>query len=129
MKRDTPIDVRDALKIRRRLYINVPRTFPDNSLPWVIARDLLTLELDGKQVIPIVVDGSVIGPPRRTVEHCAYLSFSHFHRDRYQFVFILDSVPLGSKTKTEFLLDQLSFLSERPLYLCCARGQRDKGWE
>jgi hypothetical protein len=38
----------------------------------VIARDLLTLEIDGKQVVPIVVDGSVTGPPKRTLEVAAY---------------------------------------------------------
>jgi nucleoside phosphorylase len=125
-KREVPIDARDALKTRRRLYINVPRTFPDNSLPWVIARDLLTLELDGKQVIPVVVDGGMISPPRRTIENCSYSAFSQFSRENHQYVFIFDSVPLGSKTKIDFLLDQLSSYSDDHFIFVVREGKELK---
>ena len=125
-KRDIPIDVRDALKTKRRLYINVPPTFPDNSVPWVIARDLLTLELEGKQVVPIVVDGNVVGPPKRTIELSAQHQFFEFNRDNYQYVFIINSLPLNSRTKTDFLLKQISLHSDDYFIFVVRQGKELK---
>ena len=82
-KRDIPIDVRDALKTKRRLYINVPPTFPDNSVPWVIARGLVDVRARRKAVVPIVVHGNVVGPPKRTIELSVQHQFFEFNRDNY----------------------------------------------
>jgi len=57
-----PIEVREALTTRT-LILTVPRNYPDNSLAWVLADELLTSEISGKQIIPVVVDANAIRPP------------------------------------------------------------------
>ena len=68
----------------------------------------------------------MIGPPKRTVENCASLPFSDFSRDLFQFVFIFDSVPLSSKTKTNFLLDQIDSYSSDHFIFIVREGKEIK---
>jgi hypothetical protein len=44
-----PIEVRRGLEIQDRLLIGLPRTYPDQSLAWIIADDLLTAEINGRR--------------------------------------------------------------------------------
>jgi nucleoside phosphorylase len=104
-----PIQVREALAERGSLLVTIPRTYPDNSLPWVLADDLLSAEIAGKQVIPIVVDGGKIAPPRNGLSRVASnLSISKNHlAEVLQYVFIVENIPVTSRTKLNFLLEEM----------------------
>lgn len=95
-------------------------------MAWVIARDLLTLELEGKQVVPIVVDGSMVAPPKRTLEVSAYNQFFNLDRSNHKYVFIVDSIVLNSKTRTKFLLDQIESHSDDNLIFVVREGKEIK---
>ena len=104
-----PTELRDALKVDKRILISVPRSYPDKSLPWVIAHDLLDAELNGKQLVPIVVDGNRFAPPAR-----GFFGLTHFdvaaisQNEGLQPVFIVEDIPLHSQSRIKFLKTEVS---------------------
>ncbi|MHC2434492.1 5'-methylthioadenosine/S-adenosylhomocysteine nucleosidase family protein [Bradyrhizobium sp. USDA 4451] len=79
--RPDPVEIREALQTRTFALLRLNRNYPDNSLPWVLANDLLTAELGGKQPIPIVIDGSAIARPKSDFKVLAGFEFDDL-RDR-----------------------------------------------
>jgi nucleoside phosphorylase len=107
-EREKPITILEAIAAHRVLSLNVPRTYPDNSLPWVVAGELLRIELEGKQVLPIVLDGEAIRPPRNTFAREAAIDLTPLSTcPMAQIVFVIDRLPLASKVRIDFTLAEL----------------------
>lgn len=103
-----PEEVRDALEVHDAILLGLSKNYPDDSLPWVIARDLLTAVIGGKQTIPVVIDGDAVRPPRIGLFEAAHWNFREAEgTEGTQIVFVIDSPPLSSKTKLEFLIREL----------------------
>jgi hypothetical protein len=103
-----PVEVREALEQHEAILLGLSKNYPDYSLPWVIANDLLTAVVGGKQLLPIVVDGDAIRPPRIGLAAAAHYDFSDVQDcPGTQLVFIVDGVPLSSKSRTDFLAKQI----------------------
>ncbi|MGB3643350.1 MAG: hypothetical protein WBA15_02625 [Mesorhizobium sp.] len=103
-----PEEVRDALEQHQGILLGIPKNYPDASLPWVIASDLLTAVIDDKQMIPVVVDGDTIRPPRLGLSAAALWDFSDAEQQAgAQILFIIDSAPLSSKTRMDFLIKEI----------------------
>lgn len=101
------IDVREVLKTRERTLINIPRSYPDQSLPWVIASDLLTCEIDDRQVIPIVIDGEAIRGKKDTFENATPVELAKLAQtDGVKLVFIVENMPFSSKHRIDTILEQ-----------------------
>lgn len=66
---DHPISISEALVEDRRLYIKVPRAYPEKDLAWLIALSLFRLEMNGKQLLPIVIDGARLVAPSRGIRN------------------------------------------------------------
>lgn len=121
---DRTIEVREALDKHKIVLVDIPRTYPDESLPWVIAENLLTFEINGKQVVPIVLDGNIIRPPKLGIGSLA----SEYDLDALrsdagaQVVFILSGVQLTSSTKRNFLVSQMEEFEDAQFVLI-ARGE------
>lgn len=64
-----PQSVYDALKESRAIYIKIPKSYPNQTLAWSIGQALLKGEIDGKQILPLVVSGDEINPPGKGVKH------------------------------------------------------------
>ena len=62
--RSKPIEVRDALRDARVITLHVPREYPDLSLSWIVASDLLSAQLDESQVVPSVIESRSLQRPR-----------------------------------------------------------------
>jgi nucleoside phosphorylase len=106
--RPNPIEIRDALQTRTFALLHLARNYPDNSLPWVLANDLLTSELGGKQPVPIVIDGEAVSSPRLDLKALAGFEFGDLiERSGVQLVFIFDEVPFKSRSKLKFLQSQI----------------------
>ena len=89
------------MQTRNFVLLRLERNYPDNSLPWVLANDLLTAELNGKQPITIVIDGQAIAPPRANFEALAGFEFEYLRElAGVQLVFIIDELPFKSKKQT-----------------------------
>jgi hypothetical protein len=83
------------------MLINIPRTYPDQALPWVLASNLLQIDLGGKKAIPIVIDGQKIGPPRNNLSHLSGIDLDHeIESQGGHYVFIINEPNLSSKTLT-----------------------------
>ncbi len=103
-----PTEVRQALNSEDVVLISLARNYPDLSLPWVIASDLLTAEIDGKQAIPVVVNANVIRPPKGTLEKASDFDISTAGEDsNTQLVYIINELPLESPTRLKYLIAQV----------------------
>jgi nucleoside phosphorylase len=109
-----PADVRDVLQRRRGLLVTMPRNYPDQSLAWVLGEDLLTVEIAGKQVVPIVVDGRTLSPPRSGLANALRQFTANWIGDLSgtQIVFIIENIPLSSKTRLNFLIEETKLFPE-----------------
>lgn len=102
-----PTELRDALIVDRNLLVSVPRSFPDKSLAWVLAHDLLDAEYGGKQILPVVIDGDRISPPANGLSRLSPINLNSLAtHDGFHTVFILDGIPLHSATRLAFLKEE-----------------------
>ena len=99
-------DIVECLRKEDHIYIALDKSYPDKSVPWVIADHLIRNEIDNIQLLPIVVDGDDIKPPHYSIEVAAPDVFVG-EQDNRQVVIIFDGLPLSSKTRTKFILDQV----------------------
>lgn len=103
-----PIEVREALEQHEVILLGLSKNYPDYSLPWVIANDLLTAVVGGKQLLPVVVDGDAVRPPRIGLVESAHNDFADvLDCPGTQLVFIIDGVPLASKSRIDFLTKEI----------------------
>lgn len=106
-RRSEPIhDIVECLRTENHIYIALDKNYPDKSVPWVIADHLIRSEIDNVQLLPIVVNGDDIKPPHYSIEVAAPDVFVGDQENR-QVVIIFDGLPLSSKTRTKFILDQV----------------------
>lgn len=104
----SPIEVRDAIALHGRIVVSIPRTYPDKSLPWIIAADLLTAELDDRQTVPIVVDGEDIRGKKTLFASVVTADIATLHKhEGVRLVFIVENVPFASKHRVGQILDQV----------------------
>jgi hypothetical protein len=96
------MEVPDALQARNVILLSLARNYPDYSLPWVIANTLLTSTIGGKQALPIVVAGETIRPPMTGLVAAAQYPFDDALLNGIQPVFIIDEIPLASKSRMKF---------------------------
>ena len=93
--------------------VSVRKNYPDKGLSWVLANDLLVATKDGKQVIPIVIDSSVLGPPDHGFDWYWRKNFSRFLecKDQIYPVYIITGSQSRSTTKCSFIFDEMRKLS------------------
>jgi hypothetical protein len=104
-----PVNVRDVVAESRMSFLNLPRTYPDQSLPWVIADDLLTVEIEGKQILPIVLNAELVRPPKSDFESVSELPINQYcDLLGTQIVFIIENIPFSSKSRLNFLIGQIN---------------------
>ncbi len=103
-----PIEIRDALRDARIITLHVPREYPDLSLPWIIANDLMSAQLGDKKPLPIVIAGASLQRPRTGL---AQLISSELktatERPEVQTVFIIDSFNFESRSRLAFLKQEI----------------------
>lgn len=112
-KSSEPVDIRDAIRDSRVLVLHVPKEYPDLSLAWIIATDLLTAQVGEHQIVPTVIDAARIQRPRfgikELADDCVLATGASPHARR---VFVVNAFDFDSKTKAEFLRDQITDLSD-----------------
>ena len=104
-----PISILEAIVRDPITYFQAPRTYPDNSLPWVIATEVALVEIEGKTALPVVIKGDAVVPPRSSIERAidpeiaAALSCEGVCP-----VFIFDEPPLGSRSRADYILEEIA---------------------
>jgi hypothetical protein len=103
-----PMEIRDALKVHQKIVVKLPRIYPDQSLPWLLASDLITHIWDDRQIIPIVVEGTRIRQPRGTLAALSPIDLALLRDTESKVVFIIDEIPLESDTGIGLLKEEIS---------------------
>lgn len=97
-----------AIASHRKLLLYVPRNYPDQALPWVLASALLQADVAGKKAIPIVIDGKKIGPPKSDFESLSSISLvEDIDKRGGEYIFLVTDPPISSKTRTDYILKQI----------------------
>lgn len=118
-------DVRSALATHDRLLINLPRTYPDQSLAWVIGHDLLTAEIDGDQIVPIVIDAESMRSKRSTFAAASGIDYQALKdREGAKLVFIVENIPFSSKHRLAAILSEVEQYPDAK-FVFLARGDAD----
>jgi hypothetical protein len=103
-----PTEVRDALRDARIITLYVPRQYPDLSLSWIIANDLLSAQLGGCQLVPSVVEARSLQRPRfGLAQLIAPQVLRLTNSPEFVNVFIIDDFNFESKTRLDFLREQI----------------------
>ncbi len=106
IRRVDKISIKDALAVESKLLITLPRSYPDQSLPWVLADDLLTSMLGEKQIVPIVIDGHSIRGKNDTLVKCSQVDIQDLtDADGIQYVVIIDNLVLSSSHRVGLVTD------------------------
>ena len=104
-----PESISARLEQESILYIDLPQTYPELSLPWVYAHALSLNSIDGKPIAPIVINGSKIRPPNMGIK-----KLNEFADEIHEFdgqvtkVYIIDQLPLSSRTRMEFIQEEIA---------------------
>ncbi|MCI0617743.1 hypothetical protein L0244_32625, partial [bacterium] len=81
-------------------------------MAWILAADLIAAEIDGRQVVPVVIDGDAIKPPAFSMEKVAPVPLEPLATLKENvIVFIVENVPFSSKTRMKALLDQIELFT------------------
>jgi nucleoside phosphorylase len=100
----------DLVRQQSDFLFVLPRTYPDSCLGHVLADSLVTCEFDGKQVLPFVIDGSQIRPPRHGFQsqHPDFDFEKLCSSQEVRLIFIVENPGLQSKSKSKFLLAEIA---------------------
>jgi nucleoside phosphorylase len=100
-----PLDVKEGINLHERIFVNLPRTYPDQSLAWVMADDLLTAEVDERQVVPVVVDGEAVRGAKSDFESISGLKLNALqHLPGVRLAFIIENIPFNSKHRLDTII-------------------------
>ncbi len=120
-----PIELRSAIEAHDRIIVNLPRTYPDQSLAWVMADDLRRAELAGQQPVPFVVNAdSIRGRSATLAEICGPSLATMVATPGVVPVIIVENIPFSSKHRRETLVEQAA-LYPTAKFIFLTRGQAD----
>jgi nucleoside phosphorylase len=103
-----PIEVREALREARIITLHVPREYPDLSLSWIIANDLVSAQLGERKVVPWVIEGSALQRPRTGIAQLVGTQIQALSLSPIvQNIFIIDDFNFESKSRLAFLKEEI----------------------
>lgn len=107
-KIENPVHISDVLLTKSRISIQTPNYYPDQSLPWVIAHNLIECEIEEKSVLPIVVNASSIRGKSYTIEKVSGKAISSLNvENTMSVIYILYNIPYDSNNKLRLIYDQI----------------------
>lgn len=101
------IELREALDLSDTTFLTVPLGYPEQALPWVIGQEVLNLEINEMQAIPIIIDIDDVAAPK-TFEKLATLDLSSLVIDpSFTPVFILFDAPAKNPRRAKWLQTEI----------------------
>ncbi len=120
-----PTGIKDALAKHDRVLIDVPRTYPDQSLSWITAHDLLTAEFDGAQAVPVVIDAESLRGKSSKFSSATDVDLAALkNRAGAKIVFIVENIPFSSRHRLEAVFAQADEYPNAK-FVFFARGETD----
>ena len=106
---EEPENLVDCLANHDRTIIRLPRTFPSQALGWSLAYSLLRQQIDGKVVLPFVITGKSITPPKTGLKSAIPEQYRSVDiGDEYIKVFIIEEPQFESRSRLRFLSEELT---------------------
>lgn len=106
---NTPKPIVEALSGSRGIYLRIPRSYPNQTLAWSIGQYLLRAEIDGKQILPLVVSGEEIIPPSKGIQHATGVDPSHDAVvEHFTPVIIISEPQFQSEPKIGYLVKEVA---------------------
>ena len=105
---EPPISIIECLKRDRRVLIRLSRTYPSQSFGLSVAHSLIRQGLDNRTILPFVVTGEHINPPRSGFERvlpASYVDVSGL--PEYARLLIIEEPIFHSKNRLKFLRQEL----------------------
>ncbi|MBX5210863.1 hypothetical protein [Rhizobium sp. NZLR11] len=120
-----PRDILEVLATKSAVVITLPATYPDDSIPWVIADHLLANSVGDAQILPIVIDGNAMAPPRNSLASLSSPSVPLIDEGSgVQVVYVIDGLPLSSRIKMNFIRGEIKARSEAKFIYICKNESR-----
>ena len=102
------LDVRDALRVMNVATIHIPREYPDSSIAWIIARNLIAVQVDDKQLVPCVIEAKNLRQPQIGIDGLAGSDILTVEKlGQVQLIFIVDEFNFQSRSMSLFLQEQI----------------------
>ncbi|MEO1255698.1 MAG: hypothetical protein AAFY41_12580, partial [Bacteroidota bacterium] len=97
-----------AISSHASIAVSLDTTYPDNSLPWVIACELCLSTIADKQAFPVVVNGANVRPPKNGfLESSSVKTLPVVAEDKStQVVFIVVDFPIHASSRWKFFLKE-----------------------
>jgi len=104
-KKESALEIENALALGENFSIQIPPNYPDNALPWLYAHLLTESNLDDRYTIPVCIMGREFGPPKNDLNTHLELKNLEFAKNNsdYRLVFIFPDFFTSSKTRSKFL--------------------------
>lgn len=104
---EDPVSVLEAIVKERVSLIQAPRTYPDNSLPWLIAAEVALIQVDGRPTLPVVIKGDQLKPHHGILRCCAPEVSAVIKDDAISPIVIIDEAPLNARSRADFIADEI----------------------
>ena len=105
---DDPENLFDAVKEHKRVFLRLPRSFPSQGLGWSLANSFIRQQIGNKVVLPYVVQGDQITPPRSGLSHHLPHYLKRYLDDpSYHLIIIIDEPAFDSRSKIKFLINEI----------------------
>lgn len=107
LHRAEQLSIFESIATHKIMLLSVPQNYPDYCLPWIMASELRHIEIDGRKVLPVVVDGDDIKPPQGTFARASGIDLDQFKAScLYAPVIIIVNFPV-TRHRIEFLRQEL----------------------
>ena len=105
---DSPENVVSCLESHDRILVRLPRSYPSQALGWSLAHSLLRQQIGGRVILPFVIAGRDVRPPRNGISALLPNGMSgDVSADQYARVIIIEEPPFESNSKMKFFLEEI----------------------
>jgi nucleoside phosphorylase len=106
--RKRPKPIFEALQENRKIFIRLPKSFPNQTLAWSVGQSLLKNDIDEKQILPLVLSGDELTLPSKGIEHASGINLNDPKiLDHFTTVLIINEPHFFSNPKMSFLISEI----------------------
>lgn len=115
---DDPENLFDAIKEHNRVFLRLPRSFPAQGLGWSLANSFIRQQIGNKVVLPYVIQGDRLAPPKSgLIHHLPEFIKPYLDDPSYHVVILIDEPAFDSRSKIKFLSEELKNFSASVMIL------------
>lgn len=118
-KRPAEIELSTAIASHRRMMLYIPRNYPDQALPWMLVSSLLPVDIAGKKVLPVVIEGQRLSQPKDGLDHLSPVTLAtNIEEQGGEYIFVINEPPFNNSRQMDFLDSEIKrWPNSRAIYL------------